>query len=128
VKFVALDVVVLWDHTTLGSSSAHFPLAIIHVRFFLIPVKMMPLALSTTLLDSGWYVEAKHNIVPKPKQNHLKYVLSNCLFYPLLLRRELQTCTQLRTCVVRGPVDGRFLVWWVNDNVVWTDSWLSIAV
>jgi hypothetical protein len=30
-------------------------------------------------------------------------------------------------CVVRGPVDGRFLVWWVIDNVVWTDSWLSIA-
>jgi hypothetical protein len=21
-------------------------------------------------------------------------------------------------CVVRGPVDGRFLVWWVIDNVV----------
>jgi hypothetical protein len=30
-------------------------------------------------------------------------------------------------CVVRGPVDDRFLVWWVIDNVVWTDSWLSIA-
>jgi hypothetical protein len=30
-------------------------------------------------------------------------------------------------CVVRGPVDGRFLVWWVIDNVVWTNSWLSIA-
>jgi hypothetical protein len=30
-------------------------------------------------------------------------------------------------CVVQGPVDGRFLVWWVIDNVVWTDSWLSIA-
>jgi hypothetical protein len=30
-------------------------------------------------------------------------------------------------CVVRGPVDGRFLVWWVIDNVVWTDSRLSIA-
>jgi hypothetical protein len=30
-------------------------------------------------------------------------------------------------CVVGGPVDGRFLVWWVIDNVVWTDSWLSIA-
>jgi hypothetical protein len=25
-------------------------------------------------------------------------------------------------CVVRGPVDGCFLVWWVIDNVVWTDS------
>jgi hypothetical protein len=30
-------------------------------------------------------------------------------------------------CLVRGPVDGRFLVWWVIDNVVRTDSWLSIA-
>jgi hypothetical protein len=30
-------------------------------------------------------------------------------------------------CVVRGPVDGRFLVWCVIDNVVWTDSWLRIA-
>jgi hypothetical protein len=28
---------------------------------------------------------------------------------------------------VRGPVDGRSLVWWVIDNVVWTNSWLSIA-
>jgi hypothetical protein len=28
---------------------------------------------------------------------------------------------------VRGPVDGRSLVWWVIDNVVWTYSWLSIA-
>jgi hypothetical protein len=26
VKFVALDVVVLWDQMTLGNSSAHFPL------------------------------------------------------------------------------------------------------
>jgi hypothetical protein len=25
-------------------------------------------------------------------------------------------------CVVRGPMEGRFLVWWVIDNVVWTDS------
>jgi hypothetical protein len=29
--------------------------------------------------------------------------------------------------VVRGPVDGRFLVWWVIDNMVWIDSWLSIT-
>jgi hypothetical protein len=26
-------------------------------------------------------------------------------------------------CVVRGLVDGRFLVWWVIDNVEWTNSW-----
>jgi hypothetical protein len=29
--------------------------------------------------------------------------------------------------VVQGPVDGRSLVWSVIDNVVWTDSWLSIV-
>jgi hypothetical protein len=29
-------------------------------------------------------------------------------------------------CVVWGLVDGRFLVWWVIDNVLWNNSWLSI--
>jgi hypothetical protein len=28
---------------------------------------------------------------------------------------------------VWGPVDGRSWLWWVIDNVVWTESWLSIA-
>jgi hypothetical protein len=28
---------------------------------------------------------------------------------------------------VWGPVDGRSWLWWVIDNVVWTDSWRSIA-
>jgi hypothetical protein len=28
---------------------------------------------------------------------------------------------------VWGPVDGRSWLWWVIDNVVWTDSWPSIA-
>jgi hypothetical protein len=28
---------------------------------------------------------------------------------------------------VRGPVHGHSLVWLVIDNVVWTDSWQSIA-
>jgi hypothetical protein len=28
---------------------------------------------------------------------------------------------------VRGPVDGRSWLSWVIDNMVWTDSWLSIA-
>jgi hypothetical protein len=31
-------------------------------------------------------------------------------------------------CVVRGPVDGRFLVWWVIDDVMWTDSWQVLQV
>jgi hypothetical protein len=34
---------------------------------------------------------------------------------------------RLRTYVVRGPVDGHFLLLWVIDNIVWTNSWLSIA-
>jgi hypothetical protein len=28
---------------------------------------------------------------------------------------------------VWGPVDGRSWLWWVIDNIVWTESWLSIA-
>jgi hypothetical protein len=28
---------------------------------------------------------------------------------------------------VQGPVDGRSWLWWVIDNVVWTDSWPSIT-
>jgi hypothetical protein len=48
-----------------------------------------------------------------------------------LLGRGCQSTRRLMIswgpCVVRGPVDGRFLVSWVIDNVVWTDSWLSIA-
>jgi hypothetical protein len=28
---------------------------------------------------------------------------------------------------VWGPMDGHSLVWWVINNVVWTDSWPSIA-
>jgi hypothetical protein len=28
---------------------------------------------------------------------------------------------------IREPVDGRSWLWWVIDNVVWTDSWPSIA-
>jgi hypothetical protein len=34
---------------------------------------------------------------------------------------------RMRACVVRVPVDGCFLVWWVIDNIVWIDSWLSIT-
>jgi hypothetical protein len=28
---------------------------------------------------------------------------------------------------VRGPVDGRSWLWWVIDNVVWTNYWPSTA-
>jgi hypothetical protein len=58
----------------------------------------------------------------------------SCFFsFPFLLITK--TCVlsmhssrgRLRPGVVRGPVDGRFLDSWVIDNVMWTDSWLSIA-
>jgi hypothetical protein len=28
---------------------------------------------------------------------------------------------------IRGPVDGHSWLWWVFDNIMWTDSWASIA-
>jgi hypothetical protein len=52
-------------------------------------------------------------------------------FFSLIIKCVCYKCSHQGgdwgPCVVRGPVDGRFLVWWVIDNVVWTDSWLSIA-
>jgi hypothetical protein len=56
------------------------------------------------------------------------------LFFFLFSQVTICVCVQCNhqggdrgSCVVRGPVDGRFLVWWVIDNVLWIDSWLSIA-
>jgi hypothetical protein len=58
-------------------------------------------------------------------------VISFLLLFSLVTKCVCYQCTHLGgdwgQCVVRGLVDGRFLVWWVIDNVVWTDSWLSIA-
>jgi hypothetical protein len=34
---------------------------------------------------------------------------------------------RLRACMVQGPVDGHFLLWWLIYNIVWTNSWLSGA-
>jgi hypothetical protein len=57
--------------------------------------------------------------------------VSFLFLFPLVTFCECCQCTHQGgdwgPCVARGPVDGRFLVWWVIDNVVWTDSWLSIA-
>src|SRR6185503_15672571 len=52
VNFVALHSVVLWDQMTFGSSSTHFPFFRSN-KHFLMALKIMPLALSTTPLDSG---------------------------------------------------------------------------
>jgi hypothetical protein len=53
-------------------------------------------------------------------------------FFPFTLITKSVSCQSHQgvywgPCVVRGPVDGHSLVWWVIDNVVWTDSRLSIA-
>ena len=53
VDFVALDAEVLGDQITFGSSSAHFPF-FWSKRYFLMLVKIIPLALSTASLDWGW--------------------------------------------------------------------------
>jgi hypothetical protein len=74
--------------------------------------------------------------------------LGFCLAFDLLLELFLSflffflfSLNWLLVCVVnalikgeiedrsfRGPVDGRSWLWWVIDNVVWTDSWSSIEV
>ena len=46
---------------------------------FLMAVKILPLARSTTPLDCGWYTEAKASLVPMEKQKSLKSWLSNYL-------------------------------------------------
>jgi hypothetical protein len=40
---------------------------------------------------------------------------------------SVQPLQSVKDRSVRGPVDGRSWLWWVIDNVVWTDSWPSIA-
>jgi hypothetical protein len=57
-------------------------------------------------------------------------------FFSFSLFSKLVTCAcvvnalikgEIEDRSVRGPVDGRSWLWWVIDNVVWTDSWPSIA-
>jgi hypothetical protein len=43
------------------------------------------------------------------------------------LALELERLRILENRSIRGPVDGRSWLLWVIDNVVWIDSWLSIA-
>jgi hypothetical protein len=44
------------------------------------------------------------------------------LWYQMCVLSMHSSRGRLRACVVQGLVDGRFLVWWVIDNVVWTNS------
>ena len=75
---VALDSVVFNAHMTLGSWSAHLPF-LSSRSLFLIALKILPLARSTTPLDCGWYTEANTALVPMELQNSRKSWLSNCL-------------------------------------------------
>jgi hypothetical protein len=72
---VAQHSVVFKAQTTSGSWSAHLPFWSSR-SLFLMAVKILPLARSTTLLDCGWYIEAKAGLVPMGRQ---KSWLSNCL-------------------------------------------------
>jgi hypothetical protein len=75
---VARNSIVFRAQTTSGSWSAHFPF-LSSRSLFLMAVKILPLARSTTPLDCWWYTEAKTGLVPMEKQKSLKSWLSNCL-------------------------------------------------
>jgi hypothetical protein len=75
---VALHSVVFSAQTATGNKSAHLPFFSSR-SIFLTVVKILPLARSTTLLDCGWYTEAKESLVLMEKQKSLKSWLSNCL-------------------------------------------------
>jgi hypothetical protein len=75
---VARHSVVFRAQTTSGSWSAHLPV-LSSRSLFLMAVKILSLARSTTPLDCGWYTEAKIGLVPMERQKSLKSWLSNCL-------------------------------------------------
>jgi hypothetical protein len=78
VNSVAWHSVVFRAHTTLGIWLVHLPF-LLSRSLFLMAVKILPLARSTTSLDCGWYTEAKTGLVSMEKQKSLKSWLSNCL-------------------------------------------------
>jgi hypothetical protein len=78
VNLVTWHYVVFRAQTTSGSWSAHLPF-LSSSSLFLMAVKILPLARSTTPLDCGWYTEAKTGLVPMEEQKSLKSWLSNCL-------------------------------------------------
>jgi hypothetical protein len=75
---VARHSVVFSAQIASGNRSAHLPF-LSSRSIFLMAVKILPLACSTTPLDCGWYTEAKASLVPIKKQKSLKSWLSNCL-------------------------------------------------
>jgi hypothetical protein len=68
---VALHSVVISAQTASGNRLAHLPF-LSSTSIFLTAVKILPLARSMTLLDCGWYTEAKASLVPMEKQKSLK--------------------------------------------------------
>jgi hypothetical protein len=68
---VTLHSVMFSAQTASGNRSAHFPF-LSWRSIFLMVVKILPLACSTTPLDCGWYTEAKASLVPMEKQKSLK--------------------------------------------------------
>jgi hypothetical protein len=75
VMFVTLQIVVLWLHTAVGMTSAHFSF-FSPSNIFIIASNMRELALSTAPFDCGWYTDAKVTFVPIWWQNSLNIALS----------------------------------------------------
>jgi hypothetical protein len=73
---------------------------------------------------SLWHMIQMQSIIQRCKHDMIHKWKCNMNMY---INPPNQCSKRWGPCVVRGPVDGRFLVWWVIDNVVWTNSWLSIA-
>ena len=83
VKPVDLDMVVLWLHTTLINSSRHFPLGWLKISF-IIPIIIMPFALSTSPFDSGCLTDAKWIFVPTGHRNLWKFRYQTVFHCPQL--------------------------------------------
>jgi hypothetical protein len=62
VKFVGLEIVMLWFHTALGMTSGHLPF-FSPSSIFLITSNIRALALSTVPLDWGWYTDVKATFI-----------------------------------------------------------------
>jgi hypothetical protein len=73
---VDLETAVLWFHTTFINLSDHFPLGWLKIDF-IIPVVIIPFALSTNPFDSGCLTDAKCIFVPIWSQKVLNVSASN---------------------------------------------------
>jgi hypothetical protein len=75
VKFIALQTVVLWLHTTVGITSDHFSF-FSPSNIFFIALNIRELALSTAPFDCEWYTNAKATFILIWWQNSLNIALS----------------------------------------------------